>query len=118
MAEISPLRRRMIEDMTVRNLSPATQRCAPRCFGSAARRYVDASAGYLVNSQSSAAGGIRSCSRGALGYTRCTIAADQRFEKCSKNPAALDKCSHAVSKAEGISAKNQSIAGGTLFVDR
>src|SRR5205807_6913931 len=27
MAEISPLRRRMIEDMKVRNLSPATQRC-------------------------------------------------------------------------------------------
>ena len=26
MAGISPLRRRMIEDMTVRNLSPATQR--------------------------------------------------------------------------------------------
>ena len=26
MAEISPLRRGMIEDMTVRNLSPATQR--------------------------------------------------------------------------------------------
>jgi len=26
MAELSPLRRRMIEDMTVRNLSPATQR--------------------------------------------------------------------------------------------
>jgi integrase/recombinase XerD len=26
MAEISPLRRRMVEDMTVRNLSPATQR--------------------------------------------------------------------------------------------
>jgi len=26
MAEISPLRRRMIEDMMVRNLSPATQR--------------------------------------------------------------------------------------------
>ena len=25
MAEISPLRRRMIDDMTVRNLSPATQ---------------------------------------------------------------------------------------------
>ena len=25
MGEISPLRRRMIEDMTVRNLSPATQ---------------------------------------------------------------------------------------------
>jgi hypothetical protein len=45
MAEISPLRRRMIEDMTVRNLSPATQQsylidalilkppfeCAQRC---------------------------------------------------------------------------------------
>jgi integrase/recombinase XerD len=26
MAELSPLRRRMIEDMTVRNMSPATQR--------------------------------------------------------------------------------------------
>jgi hypothetical protein len=26
MAEMSPLRRRMLEDMTVRNLSPATQR--------------------------------------------------------------------------------------------
>ena len=30
MAEISPLRRRMIEDMTVRNLSPATQQSYPR----------------------------------------------------------------------------------------
>jgi len=26
MADLSPLRRRLIEDMTVRNLSPATQR--------------------------------------------------------------------------------------------
>ncbi len=26
MAELSPLRRRMVEDMTIRNLSPATQR--------------------------------------------------------------------------------------------
>ena len=26
MTELSPLRRRMIEDMTIRNLSPATQR--------------------------------------------------------------------------------------------
>ncbi|MGO7428497.1 phage integrase N-terminal SAM-like domain-containing protein, partial [Rhizobium ruizarguesonis] len=26
MTEISPLRRRMIDDMTIRNLSPATQR--------------------------------------------------------------------------------------------
>lgn len=27
MAEVNPLRRRMIEDMQVRNLSPVTQRC-------------------------------------------------------------------------------------------
>ena len=27
MAELNPLRRRMIEDMKVRNLSPVTQRC-------------------------------------------------------------------------------------------
>ena len=26
MAELSPMRRRMIEDMTIRNLSPVTQR--------------------------------------------------------------------------------------------
>jgi integrase/recombinase XerD len=30
MAEISPLRRRMIEDMTIRNLSPATQQIVPQ----------------------------------------------------------------------------------------
>jgi hypothetical protein len=30
MAEISPLRRRMIEDMTIRNLSPATQQSVPQ----------------------------------------------------------------------------------------
>jgi hypothetical protein len=31
MAEISPLRRRMIEDMTVRNLSPANATIVPQC---------------------------------------------------------------------------------------
>ncbi len=46
MAEISPLRRRMIEDMTVRNLSPATQRSAiskfSRHFGrSPDRLYIE-----------------------------------------------------------------------------
>ena len=35
MTEISPLRRRMIEDMTVRNLSPATQRSYVRYRDSA-----------------------------------------------------------------------------------
>jgi hypothetical protein len=30
MAEISPLRRRMIKDMTIRNLSPATQQSVPQ----------------------------------------------------------------------------------------
>ena len=33
MAETSPLRRRMIEDMTVRNLSPATQRSYVHAVG-------------------------------------------------------------------------------------
>ena len=61
---------------------------------------------------------IRSRSRGALGYTRCTIAADQRVEKCTKNTPTFDKCSHAVSEAEGTSAKNQSRAGGALFINR
>ena len=50
---------------------------------------------------------IRSRSCCALGYTRCAISADQRFEKCTRNTATFDKCSHAISKAEGISAKNQ-----------
>jgi hypothetical protein len=32
MAELSPLRRRMNEDMTIRNMSPATQRSYQRGF--------------------------------------------------------------------------------------
>ena len=36
MAEISPLRRRMIEDMTVRNLSPATQQSYLNVYRSSA----------------------------------------------------------------------------------
>ena len=38
MAEMSPLRRRMIEDMKVRNLSPATQRCYVHARGGATPR--------------------------------------------------------------------------------
>src|SRR5258707_15872836 len=51
-------------------------------------------------------------------YTRCTITADQRFEKCTRNTPRFDKCSHAISKAEGISAKDQPRAGSALFIDR
>ena len=36
MAEMSPLRRRMIEDMTVSNLSPATQRSISTQYRSSA----------------------------------------------------------------------------------
>jgi integrase/recombinase XerD len=37
MAEVTPLRRRMIEDMQVRNLSPVTQRCYVRAVAKFAR---------------------------------------------------------------------------------
>jgi integrase/recombinase XerD len=49
MAEMSPLRRRMIEDMTVRNLSPATQRSyvhAVAKFGRFFGRSPDMSIGF------------------------------------------------------------------------
>src|SRR4051795_5930404 len=39
MAEMSPLRRRMIEDMTVRNLSPATQRSYLHAVGKFSRYF-------------------------------------------------------------------------------
>src|ERR1700740_2452193 len=39
MAEISPLRRRMIEDMTVRNLSPATQQSYLRAVSKFSRYF-------------------------------------------------------------------------------
>ena len=38
MAEISPLRRRMIEEMTVRNLSPATQQSYTYAVATFSRR--------------------------------------------------------------------------------
>ena len=41
MAETSPLRRRMIEDMSVRNLSPATQRSYLHRLRSCSRRHSD-----------------------------------------------------------------------------
>ena len=44
MAEVSPLRRRMIEDMTIRNLSPATQQsytCAVAKFSRHCSRSPD-----------------------------------------------------------------------------
>jgi hypothetical protein len=37
MAEVSPLRRRMIKDMTIRNLSPATQQSYTYAVGVVAR---------------------------------------------------------------------------------
>lgn len=37
MAEMSPVRRRMVEDMTVRNLSPATQRSYVRAVAKSGR---------------------------------------------------------------------------------
>ena len=39
MAEMNPLRRRMIEDMQVRNLSPVTQRCYVHAVGKFARHF-------------------------------------------------------------------------------
>ena len=39
MAEITPLRRRMIEDMQVRNLSPVTQRCYVHAVAKLARHF-------------------------------------------------------------------------------
>jgi integrase/recombinase XerD len=42
MADISPLRHRMIEDMTVRNLSPATQRSYIHAVSKFSRFFVSA----------------------------------------------------------------------------
>jgi hypothetical protein len=39
MAELNPLRRRMIEDMKVRNLSPVTQRCYVHAVAKFARYF-------------------------------------------------------------------------------
>ena len=39
MAELNPLRRRMIEDMKVRNLSPVTQRCYVHAVAKFARHF-------------------------------------------------------------------------------
>ena len=66
MAEPSPLRRRMIEDMTVRNLSPATQRSYvnavskfSRFFGRFLSGFSDSRAPCGVN----LLGGKRRCGR-------------------------------------------------------
>ena len=49
MAEMSPLRRRMIEDMTVRNLSPATQRSYVNAVSKFSRYCVSAVCGPLLS---------------------------------------------------------------------
>jgi hypothetical protein len=57
MAEISPLRRRMIEDMTVRNLSPATQQSYLSAVSKFSRyfgRCPDRVHGEFVNSRTNA----------------------------------------------------------------
>ena len=45
MAEMSPLRRRMIEDMKIRNLSPATQRCYVHAVAKFSRYFKRSPAG-------------------------------------------------------------------------
>ena len=41
MAEMTPLRRRMIEDMSIRNLSPVTQRCYLHAVTSFSRHFMN-----------------------------------------------------------------------------
>ena len=51
MAEMSPLRRRMIEDMTVRNLSPATQRSYVHAVSKFSRYFGGLSTGAEVSAE-------------------------------------------------------------------
>ena len=57
MAEISPLRRRMIEDMTIRNLSPATQRSYLHAVSKLSREQLRALPHFVLSPRATAKAG-------------------------------------------------------------